>query len=309
MDFLYVLEELRTPFLDSFFSWITHLGEESLFIVLGILVFWCINKKQGYYLLSIGLLGTVFNQFLKLLFRVPRPWVKDPGFTIVESARAQATGYSFPSGHTQAAVGIFGGLARWNRGKWLRIGCIALCLLVPFSRMYLGVHTPQDVLVSAGVALFLIFIFYPVLHKALTDGAAGRRTMRLFMLGMLAFAAAYLLFVTLYPFPADTDPHNLENGIQNAYKMLGCLLGLWISYEVDEGCIHFDTQALWWVQAVKLLLGLLPLLFIKVGLKEPLYALLPSPYLADAIRYLLLTAFAGCVWPLTFRYFKKIGAK
>ena len=110
MNFLKWLESVRTPFFDVFFSLITHLGEETVFIVVGLVFFWCINKKQGYYLLSVGFLGTVINQFLKLTFRIPRPEKLSPGFTIVESAREAATGYSFPSGHTQTAVGVFGGL-------------------------------------------------------------------------------------------------------------------------------------------------------------------------------------------------------
>lgn len=309
MEFLYFLEDLRTPFLDTFFSLITHLGEETIFIVLGILFFWCLDKKQGYYLLSIGLLGTIINQFLKLLFRIPRPWVKDPNFTIVESARAEATGYSFPSGHTQASVGIFGGIARANRQKWLQVLCFALCILVPFSRMYLGVHTPADVLVSVSVALILIFGFYPILHRAFAAGEAGKKTMRIFMGCTVGLAIAFLLFVHLYSFPADIDPHNFDSGMKNAYKMLGCLLGLWLSYEVDMGYTHFYTKAVWWVQIAKLLIGLLPVLAIKSGLKEPLYLLISNTYVADGIRYFLLTAFAGAIWPMTFKWWKKLGQK
>ena len=309
MEFLYFLEDLRTPVLDTFFSLITHLGEETIFIVLGILFFWCLDKKQGYYLLSIGLLGTIINQFLKLLFRIPRPWVKDPQFTIVESARAEATGYSFPSGHTQASVGIFGGIARANQQRRLRILCIALCILVPLSRMYLGVHTPADVVVSIIVALVLIFGFYPILHRAFAAGEAGRKTMRIFMVFTVALAIAFLLFVHLYPFPADIDPHNFDSGMKNAYKMLGCLLGLWLAYEVDMSYTHFDTKAVWWIQIIKLILGLLPVLAIKAGLKEPLYALISNTYVADGLRYFLLTAFAGAVWPLTFKWWRKIGKK
>jgi undecaprenyl-diphosphatase len=78
-------------------------------------VFWCFDKKHGYFLITIGFLGTVINQFLKVLFRIPRPWVKDPNFTIVESAKEAATGYSFPSGHTQSAVGSFGAVARFTK--------------------------------------------------------------------------------------------------------------------------------------------------------------------------------------------------
>ena len=91
MEILRFLEGIRNPFLDSFFSFVTHLGEETFFIVLGIVFFWCVNKKEGYYILSVGFIGTILNQFLKLLFRIPRPWVKDENFTIVESARSEAT--------------------------------------------------------------------------------------------------------------------------------------------------------------------------------------------------------------------------
>lgn len=145
MDLLYFLEELRSPLGNALFSVITFLGDETTFILASLACFWCVDKLQGYYLMSVGLAGTTLNNFFKLVFRVPRPWVKDPAFTIVESAREAATGYSFPSGHSQASVGVFGGLARWNRCRWLRAVCIAVCVLVPFSRMYLGVHTPLDV--------------------------------------------------------------------------------------------------------------------------------------------------------------------
>ncbi|MBQ9837342.1 MAG: phosphatase PAP2 family protein, partial [Oscillospiraceae bacterium] len=114
MQFLYLLERIRAPWLDTVMSLITHLGSETLFMVIAITVFWCVNKRHGYYLLSVGFVGTLFNQALKLMFRIPRPWVLDENFTIVESARADATGYSFPSGHTQSVVGTMGGVARFT---------------------------------------------------------------------------------------------------------------------------------------------------------------------------------------------------
>jgi len=303
MELLYVLEGLRTPVGDAFFSLITHLGEETLFIVAGLLVFWCIDKWEGYYLLSVGLTGTVINQFLKLWFRVPRPWVKDPSFTIVESARAEATGYSFPSGHTQSSVGVFGSAARWHRQKAVRLVCILLCVLVPLSRMYLGVHTPADVGVSVVVALALVFGLYPVIRKA----ADSPRTMRTLLACMVALAAGYLAFVSLYPFPADVDVSNLSHGTKNAYTMLGCMLGVWAVYEVDSRWTRFDTEAPLPGQICKLALGLGLLLVIKIGAKAPLQALFTNDYLADGLRYFLMVVFAGCVWPRTFPLWKKIG--
>ena len=118
MQLLYALESIRTPVWNALMSAVTHLGEETVFMAAALFVFWCVGKRQGYYLLAVGFAGTVLNQFLKLLFRIPRPWVLDENFTIVESARAQATGYSFPSGHTQNAVGTFGGIARFTCRKW-----------------------------------------------------------------------------------------------------------------------------------------------------------------------------------------------
>ena len=111
MKFLYFLESIRTPVGDTLMSAITLLGEETLFIVLALVFFWCVDKKRGYYLLFSCFTGTVCIQLLKMIFRIPRPWVLDSKFTIVESAREAATGYSFPSGHTQCASGLFGGIA------------------------------------------------------------------------------------------------------------------------------------------------------------------------------------------------------
>lgn len=303
MNFLKLLEGIRCPFLDTFFSIVTHLGEETIFIVVGILFFWCINKKEGYYLLSVGLIGTVINQFLKLWFRIPRPWVKDPDFTIVESARAEATGYSFPSGHTQSSVGIFGGIARWNKRLIVRVLCIVALILVSLSRLYLGVHTPLDVGISIIIALLLVFGFYPIIRNCIEKPNG----MRLLLGLMTAFSILYLLFVNLYNFPADIDLHNFESGLKNGWKMLGCIVGLWLSFEIDLNFTKFDTKAKWWVQILKFVLGLIPVLLIKIFLKDPCYALCGGSFAGDGIRYFLITAFAGCIWPMTFKFFKKLG--
>ncbi len=305
MELLYMLENLRTPLGDAFFSLVTHLGEETLFIVAGLLLFWCVDKLEGYYLLSVGLSGSMINQFLKLWFRVPRPWVKDPGFTVVESARAGATGYSFPSGHTQSSVGIFSSAARWHKQRPLRVLCVALCVLVPLSRMYLGVHTPVDVGVSVVVALALSFGLYPVIRKAADDP----RAMRALLWSMVALGGAYLAFVSLYPFPVDVDPYNLTHGTKNAYTLLGCVLGVLVTYEVDSRFTKFDTKAPLLGQIGKLALGLGLLLAIKTGAKAPLQALFANDYLADGLRYFLMVAFAGCLWPLTFPWWRKLGKK
>lgn len=305
MELLYFFESIRIPVLDAFFSLITHFGEETLFIIFGLAFFWCVNKKEGFYLLCVGLMGTIVNQFLKLYFRIPRPWVRDPQFTIVESARAEATGYSFPSGHTQTSVGVYGGVARWGGPMWLRILCTALCVLVPISRMYLGVHTPADVGVSVLIALLLIFMIHPIIHKEFDRP----RSIHMLLTGMLLCSITLVLFVEGYPFPADTDMINLQGGTKNAYTMLGCTLGLIVIYEADRRWIRFETRAPLAVQLLKLIPGFVLLLALKALLKAPLYALTGGHYAADAVRYFLVVLFAGCLWPLTFPFFSRFGKR
>lgn len=295
MKVLYALESIRTPWLDTVMAAITHLGEETVFMVAALFVFWCVSKRHGYYLLAIGFAGTVLNQFLKLLFRIPRPWVLDSNFTIVESARAQATGYSFPSGHSQNAIGTFGGIARFTRRKWVRAAAIMAAVLVPLSRMYLGVHTPLDVGVAAVIAVALVFALYPLMERS--DSRHG--VMGAVLAVMLALAVGYLLFVSLYPFPADVDAANLASGVENAWKLLGATVGMLVGWWLDVRFIHFDTRAVWYVQLIKLVGGLALLLGIRAALKAPLAAALGAGA-GGAVRYGVMVLFAAAVWPMVF---------
>ena len=306
MSFLYLLESIRNPFLDVAVQLITHLGSEMLFIVAGIFMLWCMDKKQGYFILLTGFFGVYLNQFLKITCRIPRPWVLDPEFTIVESARAEATGYSFPSGHTQTAVGLFGGLALCRREKWLRILCIVLCVLVPFSRMYLGVHTPLDVGVATAMAIALALGLWYLFCKI----GYSRRLMFPLMAILSVLATAFLCYVLLWQFPADIDSENLLSAQETACTLFGALLGLWVTYIFDEFLRPFDTKAPILGQLLKFSLGFILVLGIMEGTK-PLFNLIfgEGDLFARVIRYFLTVLFAGVIWPMTFPFFAKIGGK
>lgn len=302
MDFLYVLEKIRIPVVNEFMLAVTYLGDEIAFLVVALIMIWCADKRTGYYVLSVGFLGTIANQFMKLWFRVPRPWVLDENFTILEQAREGASGYSFPSGHTQSSVGTFGAIAYTTKNKILRWLCIAVVVLVPFSRMYIGVHTPLDVGVAAIMAAVLIFALKPVIL------GKNNRVFPIFLGIMVAVSVAFLCFVELYPFPADIDPHNMVSGLKNAYTLLGSLLGLVAVYIVDEKWLHFPTKAVWWAQGIKVVLGLGLVMAVKSGMKVPLEAAF-GELIGRAVRYFLIVIVAGMVWPLTFKWFAKLGNK
>lgn len=299
MEILYWLENIRCPFLTQLMLLITRFGEETAFLVAALIVFWCLDKNKGYYLMAVGFCGTILNQFLKLLCKVPRPWVLDPDFNAVEEAIPAATGYSFPSGHSQSSVGVFGGLALTGKNKVLRWIFIAIAVLVPFSRMYLGVHTPQDVLVGSLSALALVFVF-----RFVNEG----KHLKPVLLGMAGLSVAYLIFAQFIIDPANMDTYNYTHGVQNAYTLMGAIFGMVVVHYVDEKWVHFDVKAIWWAQVLKMLGGLLVVLAVKVGLKTPLNVLF-GDYPGRAVRYFLIVLVAGCLWPLTFRWFAGLGKK
>lgn len=309
MTVLYWLESIRNPVLNFIMQAFTYLGSEVLFLVIALTVFWCVNKREGIYLLFVGFVGTVLNQFLKVVFRIPRPWVQDKNFTIVESARADATGYSFPSGHTQNVAGTLGGIARWTKRKWLRIVCIVLLLLTSFSRMYLGVHTPLDVGVALLTAAVLIFALYPVVRKT----EENPKLMYILLGVLLSIAFAFVLYANLTDFSAlGTDEEvlaNINEARKNSYSLFGAMLGFLIAYPIDQTYIHFEEKAVWWVQILKTVLGLAGVLAIKEGLKLLFNGVGFTWLGTNAIRYGVVVFFAAAVWPLTFPLLRRLSKK
>lgn len=300
MGFLKFLEALRTPFFDSLFSIITLLGDETAFLVIAIVVFWCINKREGYYVLITGFVGTVINQSLKLICKVPRPW-KDPSFTAVESAIPAATGYSFPSGHTQNVTGTFGSIARWSRKPTVRIVMIAIILLVAFSRMYLGVHTPLDVGFSLVFGTVLLLCLYPIFkNEENFERCMPYVSIVSFLLSLGNLIYAFALS------EKSVDAENLLSGRENAVTLFTLGICLVVVYFVDKKYVKFETGGKWYAQIIKLVLGLAILLLIKEGGKIPLAAIFDNIYLARGIRYFIVVIFAGCVWPLTFKFFSRL---
>ena len=142
MKFLYLLEGIRNPVLDFIMSAVTHLGGEIVFMAAAIVVFWCVNKKCGYYMLTSGLAGTLINQFLKILCKVPRPWVKDPKFTIVESARADAGGLFFPQrSHSKRFLGTRCTRCVDKTQMVAHFGSCAYSACGPFKNVPRGAHS------------------------------------------------------------------------------------------------------------------------------------------------------------------------
>ena len=308
LELLYLLEGIRTPLLDAFFSAVTYLGDEAAFIVVVLVLFWCVDKRVGYYLSAVGFLGASSNLALKMTFRVPRPWVLDPSFSIVEGARAAATGYSFPSGHTQNAVGIYSALALTRKHLWAKLLCLFAIVFVPVSRMYLGVHTPTDVGVSFVLAVGLAALLYPLYRRdcVTCEGnstAASLMGLVLLLTPALAAGIACLLYFALADFPADAAAE-LAHSAENVWKMTGAAAAMLLSGIADRLYLRFDTRAPWYAQILKTVIGLALVMGLKAGLKVVFAPILPQ-HVADFLRYFITVAAAGILWPMTFKYWGK----
>ena len=170
IDFLLFLQQYRVGILehfDKFFLSITTFGEYWFPSLLAAIVYWCIDFRAGIYLFSLEGINALLSHLLKMIACVYRPWVLDSRINPSELAVPYAKGYSFPSGHSSMSSSVIGGLAYLLRKhKVICTLLIGLVLLIGFSRMWLGVHTPQDVIGGFSIGLILIFAINKIINLA-----------------------------------------------------------------------------------------------------------------------------------------------
>lgn len=274
----------RTPWLDVFFGAITRLGEQIPLLAAICALYWCINKRSALYIAVNFLLGSCANNVLKLCLRVERPWLRDARLRPVAAALDKASGYSFPSHHTAAAVAFFGGLSRMNRSHAAQVLCWLCALLVGVSRLYLGVHTPQDVLVSLAIGIALLPITAHVLRWVEAAPCRDLAAVAV-LLALVAFAILCL--------PRE-DAMALD-----AFKMCGGVLGFALGWLCERRCIGFEPRCRMVGQVFKFCGGIAIALLLYAGAKEPLNALLGDAW-GGFIRYALVTLFVLAGWPYLF---------
>lgn len=284
MEFLRFLAEYRTPWLISLFSAFTLLGEEVFSITVICFLYWCYDKNFARKICIAYFASGLIVQSLKITFCVPRPWILDNTFHPVESMKDSATGYSFPSGHTQSSSSLFGSFAFFSQKIWQRIVFFILILGVAFSRMFLGYHTPKDVLTSMCLTLFLVYLVNKVINISDLDFKKVAA-----FLGV--FSSAILVYALLRKNLPDADLTQFHGCFKAAGAGLGFALGwyiepLYIKFQEKTGSLS--------LQAAKLLLGLFIAILLKTGLK----AILGSSLTADTIRYFILVCWIMILYPI-----------
>jgi len=158
LDSIIMIQQMDTPLLDSFFRAITSLGDELFYLLLFPFLLWCVDFYLGIRVGIIFLLSVYVNTGVKGIFQQPRPFDILP-----EIQKVQASGYGFPSGHAQSSLVVWGSIATWKRQTWIRNLSVLLILLIAFSRIYLGVHFPTDILggwLLGGLLLGLSYLIF-----------------------------------------------------------------------------------------------------------------------------------------------------
>ena len=250
MDYEYLLwlQDLRDGFfggaLDDFGNWLCNLNVSPWPLMAAALVYWLINKRGGCYWFMNFALSYLANVLIKLSFCIYRPWFIDSRIQPAGNLKSTTSGYSFPSGHTTLALSIYGPLSvwQWKSRKWLSILAVVPILLTLFYRNFLGVHTPQDVVVGFICTIITMFLSYK-LFEYLEKKNKKAHTIML----IITFVVSILiwLYITFKPYPMDyidgkiiADP---AKGIADGYECLGMLLGFAIAWFIERHYVNFQV--------------------------------------------------------------------
>lgn len=244
---LHALETFRVgsgAFLNGFLYQITELMDKEVIPVLLALVYWCISKDLGTYLLLGFHWNRLANGFMKISACAYRPWIRDPSLVPDAKALIGATGYSFPSGHTMNGATFFGGIGVCSEfGRLLRISAWVIAFFVAFSRIYMCVHTPQDVTVGLIVGSLVMYAAYRLLPVILARKNGDLITAAITM--TISILIAVYASLKSYPVDYNAEGKLLVDGAKMAvdtFKAVGWNLGFWSGWIIERRYVQFSSN-------------------------------------------------------------------
>jgi len=295
---------------------ITATGYVEFYLLVLPALYWCLDSELGIRV-GIGLLTSVpLNSALKIAFHGPRPYWIAPQVRLLGGAE---TSFGLPSGHAQHATVLWGTIGAALRRWWGILATVTLILLIGFSRAYLGVHLPTDVLVGWAVGalwLGLLLGLEAPVRAWLARAGATWQTAIAFAVSLISVLAGVLTAQAVQSSwslpdawvenaalqaPDDPiDPLSADDLILSAGAFFGLACGA-IWFYARRG---FDVRGSWIARVGRYLIGGIGVLVLWQGLGA-LFDLLaadatPAGYVLRYVRYALIGAWISVFAPLIF---------
>ncbi len=301
IDYLLFLQGIRETTagkLDELFLNISNLGIFPFALMLMCAVYWGINKKAGFYMIYCYFISHLINLAIKQTACIPRPWIIDSRVTPPEIAFSTAGGFSFPSGHTAEGTALWGSIAvSWWNNKFIRYMACTLVFLILFSRNYLGVHTPQDVIVSLLIGICLLIGIKKLFEW--TEQQKGREYIMLGCITLLCILYCVYIAVKPYPDDCDADGQRLYSIARMALiypMMLGCFL--------EQKFIKFNAENGGIIRKIlRIGIGLFLLKLIMHYGHDYIYTLFGDYLTAESTFNTLLAIFITILYPAFIKIF------
>ena len=316
---LYLQENVRNESLNPFMMEVSNIAISFWLISIFMCLFWCINKKAGLLILTTYSISSLTNAIVKLSFCIYRPWIRDsriatPMIKIADKiidAKRTASGYSFPSGHTQVVTSYFSSciFLTWKKNKWLTILFLLAIFIVAFSRNYLGVHTPQDVIVGFILGSLSVYWANLFINRANQDKKSDFKL----LIYAIIIAIVSILYFTFKNYPTElnakgeliVDPQKM---IKDGFLGIGVWLGFNLGWFLEKHYVDFSTDCSITCKIIRAIIGVATVYFVFYKLGSWYYSFIPN-YYARMCQWASMMLYTIGIYPLIFKNIEKLFAK
>ena len=280
LDLVLAVQSVRSSLFDVLAEALHAMGGEIFFLIVLLLIYWSINRHLGIRLIVALIVAGILNSVLKDVFQRPRPFMVSD---LVVPLQAEDN-YGIPSAHVMVGLVVWGYAALFTKLRWLYWAVALFVIVMAWSRMYVGVHFPQDVVAGVLFGLIVLLLYVRAVESIATRWQHLNSYLRI---GLLVLAAVITVIV------AGRD--------RNALALAGILIGVGPAMELELRYANFSNAGTPTQRMLRFVIGIALTLALFLGLRVLFGALAEEGTTVGIVprllRYALVTLFAFFVWP------------